>query len=206
MKTFSLIPLIFFFLVSCSGSKKDIDESNLIEQGEINTIAHADTCLCDSLIKDTQGNLTQNDEIFTGICTHNYPNSDTKYMVKSILKGKLHGSVSYYDREGTLLMTEVYSEGERKNSGIETALSCNCSELKATQLIEPKMSQFFLNEVPFNGKCVEKYPNSDQVYMEISYVKGFLHGFTTYFDKRGNVMYMEKYENGVLQKVIQSEN
>jgi antitoxin component YwqK of YwqJK toxin-antitoxin module len=206
MKTFALILLIFSFLVSCSGSDKDIDESNLIEKGEINTIAQTDTCSCDSLLTDTEGNFTKNGEVFTGICTHNYPNSDLKYMVKSILKGKLHGSISYYDREGELLMTEVYSEGERKNSGVQTALNCDCSELKATELIEPKLSQYFLNEVPFNGKCIEKYPNSEQIYMEITYLKGFLHGFTTYFDKQGKVMYMEKYENGVLQKVIQSED
>lgn len=206
MKFFFLIFCSSLLFASCSDSDKNIDESELIEKGEINTIAQADTCSCDSLVKDSDGNLTQNGELFTGICTHNYPNSDTKYMVKSILKGQLHGNISYYDREGALLMTEVYSEGERKNSGVQTALNCNCSELKATELIEPKLSQFFLNEVPFNGKCVEKYPNSEQIYMEITYLKGFLHGFTTYFDKKGNVMYMEKYENGVLHKVIQSED
>jgi len=199
MKALTLVFLSVIFLVSCGGNKAD---SNLIEQGNILMSESLDTCLCDSLTKDSSGIFFQGDALFTGVCIYNYPNSDKKYMVKGILGGKLHGKVVYYDQQGKILMEEVYDNGTKKRTGDGAPLVCDCSELEKKKLSGELISRWFLDEIPYSGKCLKKYPESDQTYLESAYKNGLREGYTIYFDQQGNTLYMEKYEKGDLIKII----
>lgn len=182
-------------LLSCGGGKQ---EKDMVEQGNMLTSSANDTCLCDVLAEDSlTGLMVLDDAPYTGVCMHNYPNSENTYMVKNLLKGKLHGKTSYYDKQGNLLMEEVYQNGDKKRSGENAPLSCNCNEL-----VTKKQGITLLDGIPFTGKCEESYPDIQQVYMEISYSEGLKDGFTIFYDRLGKTMYMEKYENGKLLKVI----
>ncbi len=200
MRTFFIVIVCLPFLVACGEKNKgDID---LIEKGVVLTSNVADTCFCNVLVTNADGDLYQDDLLFTGVCILNYPNSDEKYIVKNILSGKLHGSVLYYDKMGNVLVEEIYQDGNRKRSGNSAPLSCDCSELEHNDIPESNSKLVLLDGIPYTGKCYEKYPNSDQASVEIGYTKGVLNGFSIFYDRQGNTMYMEKYEAGELIKVI----
>jgi len=200
MKLFLLSLFFLSVIIGCGGkSKKDLD---LIEEGQIFASEILDTCLCDELAKDSSNIFYQNDSLFTGICVYNYPNSTEKYMVKSMLLGKLHGNVTYFDKQGAVLLVETYENGEKKRTGDGAPLVCDCSELKVKNDHGTSIHRAYLDEIPFEGKCKKKYPDSDQIYMEVSYKNGLHDGYTIFYDKEGNTMYMEKYENGELLKVL----
>lgn len=192
--------VITLIITSCSSEPKE--KPNLIEEGEMMTSTVADTCLCDDLTEDSLGIHYKNDTLFTGVCIHNYPNSDLNYMVKSIMSGKLHGNVTYYDREGGVLVEEIYEDGQKKRTGDGAPQECDCTELEAVSSPGERASRYFLDGIPFTGRCFEKYADSDQVYMEIKYENGIRQGYTTFFDKDGKTMFMEKYDRGELIKTI----
>lgn len=192
-----ILSVLCFF--ACSSSEDEVD---LIEAGSIMATNATDTCFCEVLVEDSLGNLSLDSTLFTGVCIYNYPGTKEKYMVKSLLNGKLHGLVSYYDQQGQILLEEMYENGQKKRTGDGAPQTCNCSELKQITSPGEPLSRSFLDDIPFTGKCIEKYVNSDQTYMEVSYNKGLLEGFTTFYDQTGNTLYIEKYENGQLVKVI----
>jgi hypothetical protein len=196
-----LLGLLFCLILfaQCNNNKSDVD---LIQQGEMMNSPAQDTCLCDDILVDSLGVFTQDDTLFTGVCILNYPNTDLKYVVKGILNGSLHGTVTYYDKMGNILVEEVYVDGEKKRTGDRAPLVCDCSEL--TQSTDPgeTIKRSFLDEIPYNGKCIKRYAGMDQIYMEVDYKSGLLDGFTIFYDKVGDTMYMEKYEEGVLIKII----
>lgn len=192
-----------FFIQSCTDKTED---ASLIEEGELLTVDSPDTCQCDILTEDEQGIFLLEDSLFTGVCIYNYPESDQKYMVKSILKGNLHGSVTYFDRQGNVLVEEIYEGGLKKRSGNNAPLECDCSELTQVESPGETIKRSFLDGIPYTGKCEEKYTESEQTYMEVNYSNGIMNGFTIFYDKMGKTMYMEEYENGELIKIIHQEN
>lgn len=199
MRILAICLLPFLVFCYCSSSNED---SNLIEAGSIMATNTADTCFCESLEEDSAGNLLLDSVLYTGVCIYNYPGTDAKYMVKSLLNGKLHGQVSYYDQLGEILMQEMYENGQKKRSGDGAPQHCNCSELKQVNSPGEAISRSFLDDIPFTGTCTEKYVDSDQTYMEVNYNSGLIDGFTTFYDRAGKTLYMEKYEKGKLVKVI----
>lgn len=196
MKKIVYLSLLLLFVISCSEEKKKLD---LVEQGSTLSAQSKDTCLCNELEIDS---LTQtflkNNEPFTGVCIHNYPHTAQKYMIKNILEGKLHGKTSYFDQQGELLVEEVYENGTKKRSGANAPIDCECSELKHNNTT----NLWYLDNIPFTGRCFEKYPDSDKTYLEVPYVNGMKEGFTVFYDRFGATMYMEKYEKGNLVKTI----
>lgn len=204
MRVFFIGVFLSVLFWQCAGNTEG--EKDLIDQGTVKTGTVSDTCFCDDLLPDSSGVLFRDDAPFTGVCIHNYPATDQKYMVKNVLEGKLHGSVIYYDQQGGLLFEEVYENGEQKRSGESAPLSCDCSELEKTPVPGETQEISTLDGIPYTGKCLKSYPNSDQLYMEISYDNGVLHGFSIFYDMEGNTMYMEKYEYGELLKVIYEED
>ncbi len=199
MKSLTLALLSVLFIIGCNRGKVD---SNLIEQGLIMTSEPLDTCFCDSLAKDDEGRFLQRDQLFTGVCVYNYPETDVKYMVKGILGGKLHGKVIYYDQTGKVLMEEVYENGTKKRTGDGAPIVCDCSELEKKELVGATISRWFLDEIPFSGKCIKKYPETDQTYLEANYKNGLPDGYTIYYGQDGQTLYMEKYVNGDLIKIL----
>jgi len=203
-----LSPLFLLFLLSlafaCSGEKQDGLE--FIEQGEMSSVDIQDTCSCDDLMEDESGITVLDTSVYTGVCQLNYPDSDIKYITKDYMNGLLHGEVTYFDRSGKVLVEEIYVNGEKKRSGEGAPHNCDCSELEQKMIVGETQPVFLLDGMPFTGMCKEKYPNSDQTYIEIHYDNGLRNGFATYFDATGNSMFMEKYEDGVLVKTINAAN
>jgi antitoxin component YwqK of YwqJK toxin-antitoxin module len=64
------------------------------------------------------------------------------------------------------------------------------------------MSIYKLDDVPFTGRCEKFYENSNQLYMESSYKKGILDGYTIYYNRDGSTILMEKYELGVMTSTV----
>ena len=186
-------------LLSCGGGDS---EKNLIEAGTMMSSAPVDTCLCDDLSEDSLGNYFKDERPYNGVCVYNYPQSNQKYMVKGIMNGKLHGKVIYYDNQGNVLVEEVYENGQKKRTGDGAPMTCDCAELEIKKMPGESIQRSFLEDIPFSGTCTKKFPESEQVYIESNYKNGLQEGYTSYYDKMGNTLYMEKYEHGELLKII----
>lgn len=198
MKNFVLV-IASVFIFSCS---TDGNQSEDIANGSVNTVADLDTCQCHEL-KQSNGDWMKNDLLFTGVCIENYPETDLKYIEKNFLSGKLHGKVNYYDKNGGLLLEELYENGKSVRSGNVDNLECNCSELVLIQSsANSEVKRYSLDNIPFTGKCFEYYPNSDQLYIQAYYKNGALDGYTTYFGRDGKTLYMEKYSSGELINTV----
>src|SRR5687768_17418027 len=180
MKHFFLLTLLAL-AVSCSS-----DSADQTPQGStsISEQTPEEICDCSVLAIDSLGNHTQDGKSFTGTCVSYYDGSENKYLEKNILNGLLHGKVTYFDRTGEILLEEFYESGKQKRSGdSETGLTCDCSELKIQEM--QGMSIYKLDDVPFTGRCEKFYENSNQLYMESSYKKGILDGYTIYYNRDG---------------------
>ncbi len=201
---FLLIGLLGLSIFSnCSDGPEQAPD--LIEEGVMMTSPPTDTCLCEELSEDSAGVFYKNEAAFTGVCIYNYPDTEIKSVVKSILTGKLHGMVTYYDKLGNVLVEELYQNGIKKKTGDGAPLTCDCSELDKLSSPGESVVRAFLDDIPFNGKCLVTYQGTNQVYMEVEYINGLLDGFTIFYDREGNTMYLEKYEKGTLIKVIYEE-
>lgn len=197
MKLFSILCLMSFLLFSCSDGQRE----DIVEPGEVLSTDLPDTCSCDELTQDSLGFYYSSDGLYSGVCISNYPNTDLRYIEKNILEGKLHGKVTYYDKAGKVLMEEIYESGKSKRSGDN--LECQCSELIEMKQADVRLpSRYSLDDIPFSGKCKTYFGDSVTVAMEASYENGYLHGYTTYYGKSGEKLYMEKYYQGVLETLI----
>ncbi len=194
--------IIIIGAILFTACKNENQDKNLIEEGNLKSIESVDTCLCDDLFVDSLGIYFKDDTPYNGVCVHNYPESDQKYMVKGIMNGKLHGKVIYYDNRGEVLVQEVYENGQKKRTGDGAPMTCDCSELEIKKIPGESIQRSFLEEIPFSGTCTKKFPESDQVYMEAHYKNGLQEGFTSYYNQMGKTLYMEKYEHGELLKII----
>lgn len=178
--------------MSCNNSKKD----TVVEMGANKEVTSVKSCHCDSLTKNNDGLMVLNNQPFTGVCELYYPNSTTKYMTQQLLDGEINGSIFYYDKDGNVILEEEYVKGKKIGEKDEI-LQVNCKELVPKKNgNEDKI--YYYNDKPFTGTCQDFYPNSDQVYLVSSYKNGKLNGYTTYFNKDGSVLIMNKYENNVV--------
>jgi hypothetical protein len=201
MRRLFLITLLPALVFSCGENNKSNDEE--LDTGTVKQSEQLDTCSCSELDIDSTGNHFFKNKLYTGICVENYPNSDSKYIEKNILNGRLHGRIAYYDKSGEIILEEIYEEGNKKRSGNVDIVICACSELEKVETpgnVAPV--RYFLDEIPFTGSCEEYYPNTGQLYMQVNYENGLVHGFTTYFNKDGSTLLIEKYDNGEMISVI----
>lgn len=79
------------------------------------------------------------------------------------------------------------------NKEIENLPECNCDSLTLNE-----SDQLVLSESIFTGICFLNYPGGDQKYIEKQILDGTIHGKITYFDKSGEVLFDETYNNGKL--------
>ena len=185
--------LIGFGLVLLSCNSNSHKKETVVEMGSNKEIKSVEICNCDSLLKNEEGLMTLNQQPFTGICELYYPNSSTKYMSQQLLDGEVNGSIFYYDKDGNVILEEEYVKGKKIGEKDEI-LHVNCKELVAKEN-EREGKIYYYSEKPFTGSCEDYYPNSDQVYLVSNYKNGKLNGYTTYFNKDGSVLIMNKYEN-----------
>lgn len=197
MKIHFFLLLTIFIVAACSGSN-DKKQAGNTSDGTVMQSELRDTCECKDLTIDSTGLHLSNGLKYTGVCVSYYPNSSEVYMEKNILDGFLHGKNSFYDKEGNLLVQEVYEKGEKKRSGEVDYLSCDCADLEK---IEGNGTdgkpRYLLDKIPFTGTCEKLYPESNQVYMKLTYKKGLLDGLSSYYAKDGTTLYHEKYSMGV---------
>lgn len=190
--------LFLVVLVSCSGRRN----KEIVDDGNILSVSEQDTCECDNLKTDSLGIFLKDDLPYTGVCYSNYPDMDVKYIEKELLEGKLHGKVVYYSKNGEVILEEVYEYGAQKRAGDFDALECECTELKLTNNEQTGITRYYLDDIPFTGKCTKYYPESEQVYIEANYKNGYLNGHTIYYAKDGSTLYFEVYESGVLVNTV----
>jgi hypothetical protein len=80
-----------------------------------------------------------------------------------------------------------------KNKQFTNLPSCNCDSLV---LNENKKLE--LKNSIFTGTCFLNYPIGDQKYIEKQILDGTIHGKITYFDKTGDLLFEEIYNQGKL--------
>ncbi|UKN01507.1 hypothetical protein K6119_17420 [Paracrocinitomix mangrovi] len=200
MRYFLSIMALLAIIYSCGDSKnrKDITDEGVVMQSE-----ELDTCFCSELLSDSTGILTKENKAYTGICFENYPGTDTKYIEKSIMDGKIHGKITYYDKAGEVMLEQVYKEGNKKRSGNVEVLNCECSELEKINNENSNVpTKYKLDDISYTGTCTEKYPKSDQVYVKMTFKNGILDGHTVYYNKDGSTLLIENYINGILLSAI----
>ena len=79
------------------------------------------------------------------------------------------------------------------NKKFKNLPECNCDSL----LIDDR-NKLNLSESLFTGTCFLNYPGENQKYIEKQILDGNIHGKITYFDKAGEILIEEIYNNGVL--------
>ena len=197
--------LSFLFLatlISCGGDSTN-SESDGTETGKVMQSEFLDTCQCDVLEIDSLGNHLKEGEKYTGICVDFYPNSEDKYIEKNLLEGRIHGKVTFYGKDGEVLIEEIYEDGEKKRSGEVEVLNCACTELVQEKTNIPQVPyRYLLDEIPYTGTCEEYFPESDQLYVKREYTDGLLDGRSVYYNKDGSTLMIEKYDKGLLVSVI----
>ncbi len=190
-----ILSVLFFF--SCSNKENNSAESF----GENKASGNVQTCLCSDLIEDSNGILMKNNMPYTGYCVHNFENSDRKYIEKQIVNGKINGKITYYDQQGKVIFEEKFENGEHQLDLEIENIRCDCAELKRSKGADKRVKYSYKKQL-FKGVCFRTFPGTDIIYIEVTYENGLRHGFTTYYNKLGNLLYTEKYKNGSLEKVI----
>jgi len=193
-----ILLLICILLLGCNSNS---NSGNTFNDGNVNANNTSDTCECNLLVADSSGLYVLNDNYYTGVCVSYYPNTKTTYIEKHYLGGKLHGKVTYFDKNGKSLFQEMYESGKQKRSGnLDHTLSCDCSELNYEKISGSSGPIARLDDIPFTGKCTKYYEGTKQLYMESNYKNGKLDGYTIYYKRDGSTILMETYNSGELIK------
>jgi hypothetical protein len=202
MRYLSGLIIVAIVISSCENQDVNNDYSSG-DLGKMKESEVLDTCQCSNLDVDTTDVHFLNEKIYTGICLEYYPESKDRYIEKNLLNGKIHGKVTYFNREGEILIEEVYDDGKKKRSGDVEVLTCACSELMKEATNIPQVPfRYLLDDIPYTGSCEEYYPDMNQLYMRINYRDGILQGYSSYFNKDGSTLLIQKYENGELISAI----
>lgn len=197
-----IVPFFLFFVLACGGSDSS-GNSSTESTGKVMQSEFLDTCQCTELEMDSTENYFKEGKLYTGICLDFYPTTTDKYVEKNLLNGRLHGKLTYYSRDGSVLIEEIYENGTKKRSGEVDVLKCACSELEKEATHIPQVPfRFKLDGIPYTGKCEELYPESSQIYVSRNYKDGIPDGHTVYYNRDGSTMIIEKYENGILVQAI----
>jgi hypothetical protein len=77
---------------------------------------------------------------------------------------------------------------------------CDCDTLEIDSL-----GNHTLEGKPFTGSCISYYVDSEDKYLEKNILNGLLHGKVNYFDRNGEILLEEFYENGVQKRSGDSE-
>lgn len=190
-----LLPL-FAILNSCGYSHEEIQSR--IVSGDYDIYSELTFCDCGDLSTNDTGILiTQKQEAYTGTCSRNYPETELVMEERQILNGKLYGYVSIYDMEGNLMTKTLYKDGILLSARGENAITCSCKELTDyTDTLTSTKFKLYKNQF-FTGTCENFYEDSTLA-LKAEYREGLNHGILTVYDKTGNAIVTEKYNEGEL--------
>lgn len=193
--------LLIATLFACQNDNLTYGEAkSKLMLGDFEVYEGLSTCDCDSLSKDEEGKYIAADTLYTGTCLTYYQDQPEKKLeAKQIFKGKLHGAYIVYSPVGDTLEFNLYKEGNYIGKSKANAFECNCDSLKVIDL-DDEIKQKSLYGFEYNGACIRYYPNSDSViYMRENYTNGYLNGAYIVYDRDGNVISEQKYEDGTLK-------
>lgn len=190
---FLIISLCF---LACNNETKD---DSLFEQGSQKKDDVVEQCTCEELIESEKG-FTLKEELFTGVCLQYNQKTGEKMIEKHFLDGVLNGDIVYFKNNGEVLYKERYEQGGLVQNLKNESVECNCKELKRVK--EESRYKYYYHDQLYTGTCSDLYRNSDQKYMESNYMDGYLEGLSTFYTIDGEILYLEKYENGLLIKTI----
>ena len=199
MRHFNLA-LCLLIIASCQNKNKPDSQ---VELGESKTKAAVQTCFCDELEVDSAGLLTLNGGAYTGNCIINYQNSDKKYIEKQLMAGEINGKVIYYDQNGGVIYEENYVKGDYKVDLKKDNIHCNCKVL-TREKVNDRM-KYFYEGMLFTGTCSDQYPETNQDYFKASYKDGLLDGYKVFYDRNGEILYQERYQEDSLIQIIHSK-
>lgn len=86
-------------------------------------------------------------------------------------------------------------QGSENISAQTLADTCDCNELQVDST-----GKHLLEGSPFTGTCVSYYEGAATKYLEKNMLNGMLHGKVEYFDKNGESLLQEFYENGTQKR------
>lgn len=198
MKFVSIILILLVFIACQSEQKKDTKAINQkILAGDFDMYEKLDICRCDSLQIDSLNTYYKHDSLYTGVCFYTYPNSNKKSEIKQIFKGQLHGNRIALSEEGDTLVKSIYNLGELVNQITSEPIVCHCDSLNKISN-ENDETLMLYKDLPFNGVCQRFFPvpDTNKIYLEIPYKNGFIHGDMIFYNRQGNEILAEPYENG----------
>lgn len=190
-----VFPIIVFLFWSCNSAESKGSTESFGENKSEGSVA---SCLCTELIQNAKGELEKDGKLFTGNCFLNYENSDIKYIEKQLVNGLINGMVKYFSKEGEIIFEEKFEKGSHQVDLEIENIRCDCSLLSKK---DTDNKSYYKGQL-FKGTCFSLFPLIEQPYIEVSYQGGLRDGFTTYYSKIGDILYIEKYEKGELIKTI----
>jgi antitoxin component YwqK of YwqJK toxin-antitoxin module len=198
MKIITII-LILLTFVACQSNEKPNTKAinNRILSGDFEMYEHLSICNCDSLTIDSMDTYYKNDSLYTGVCFTNFPESEKKAEIRQIFKGQLHGNRIDLSKQGDTLVQSIYNLGELKSRTTSELQICHCDSLQEVVNDEGE-TRIHYQETPFNGICNRYFPlpDTNKIYLEMPYKKGLVHGDMIIYDRRGNEILTEVYEDG----------
>jgi hypothetical protein len=198
IKLIVLLGVSILLLVACGGvdnSPEAVRERLL--QGEFDAYVHTQRVECDSLYVDSLGFYRLSDSLFTGVCFTNFPNQQVKFEERQIFRGQMHGHHLLFTPKGDTISVNLYNQGKLLRKSIGKGEVVNCDSLQVEIHADgSEISTYF--GAPYNGTCHRYYPEPDtqQVYLTIPYSNGKVHGEMFIYDKQGNVLVKEVYNEG----------
>lgn len=198
-RTYFLFISLISLLVACNAtdnSPEAIRERLL--KGEFDAYSHTQRVPCDSLVSDSLGVYRYNDSLFTGVCYENFPNLNVKLVERQIFRGKMHGHHLLYTPKGDTISVNLYNQGKLIRKSLGKSEVVNCEALETSQNLAGEEIKLYFG-TPYDGTCHRYYPAPDtnQIYISIPYHKGRVDGELIIYDRQGNILVKEKYDNGM---------
>lgn len=198
MKIVSIILILLAFVACQSDQKPDTQAiNNRILSGDFEMYEHLSVCHCDSLTIDSLNTYHQNDSLYTGVCFLTHPNTGKKSEVRQIFKGQLHGNRIDLSLKGDTLIQSIYNLGKLVSRITSELEIVHCDSLQEVANDSGKTLKYYL-DAPFNGVCRRFFPEPDtnKVYLEMPYKNGLVDGDMIIYNRQGDEVITEVYENG----------
>jgi len=193
------IILVLLTFVACQSEQKPDTKAinNRILSGDFEMYEHLSVYHCDSLRIDSLNTYYKGDSLYTGVCFLNYPKSEKKSEIRQIFKGQLHGNRIELTKQGDTITQSIYNFGKLKSRRTGEVEICHCDSLQEVANTDGEKLMHY-KEAPFNGICKRFFPEPDtnQVYLEMPYKNGLVHGDMIIYDRRGNEILTEVYVDG----------